>query len=35
MQSFEPGEEWFWCEVDQVAFEIPGAPSYSHPRKAR
>ena len=35
MQSFEPGEEWFWCEVDQVAFEIPEAPSYSHPGKAR
>lgn len=32
IQSFEPGEEWYWCYVDDVAFEIPGqAPSPSHP----
>jgi uncharacterized UBP type Zn finger protein len=32
MQSFEPGEEWLWCYVDQVAFELKeSAPSPSHP----
>jgi uncharacterized UBP type Zn finger protein len=32
IQSFEPGEEWIWCYVDEVAFEVdaPG-PSPSHP----
>ncbi|HEY0521442.1 MAG TPA: UBP-type zinc finger domain-containing protein [Ilumatobacteraceae bacterium] len=23
VQSFEPGEDWLWCYVDEVAFEIP------------
>jgi uncharacterized UBP type Zn finger protein len=32
IQSFEPGEEWFWCYVDEVDFELAGrAPSPSHP----
>ncbi len=32
IQSFEPGEEWIWCFVDEVAVEISGAaPSPSHP----
>jgi hypothetical protein len=32
VQSFEPGEEWFWCYADDVAFEIPGRPvSPAHP----
>jgi hypothetical protein len=31
IQSFEPGEDWFWCYVDEVAFELPGtSPSPSH-----
>jgi hypothetical protein len=30
VQSYEPGENWWWCYVDQVAFEVEGAPSYSH-----
>jgi uncharacterized UBP type Zn finger protein len=31
IQSFEPGEDWYWCYVDDVAFEIPGqGPSPSH-----
>jgi Zn-finger in ubiquitin-hydrolases and other protein len=30
VQSYEPGEDWWWCYVDQVAFEVEGAPSYSH-----
>lgn len=24
VQSFEPGEDWYWCYVDDVAFERPG-----------
>lgn len=32
VQSFEPGEDWFWCYVDEVAFELPGdGPSPAHP----
>ena len=30
VQSYEPGENWWWCYVDEVAFEVKGAPSYSH-----
>ena len=32
VRSFEPGEEWFWCYVDSVGFELadaPPAPSHS------
>ena len=32
VQSFEPGEDWYWCYVDDLAFELEGeAPSPSHP----
>jgi hypothetical protein len=32
VQSFEPGEDWYWCYVDEVAFEVPDQEvSYSHP----
>ncbi|TML90317.1 MAG: UBP-type zinc finger domain-containing protein [Actinobacteria bacterium] len=32
VQSFEPGEDWLWCYVDEVGFEIPElAPSPAHP----
>jgi uncharacterized UBP type Zn finger protein len=32
IQSFEPGEEWYWCYVDEVMFELEGrAPSPAHP----
>jgi uncharacterized UBP type Zn finger protein len=32
IRSFEPGEDWWWCYVDELAFEIPGAaPAPSHP----
>jgi uncharacterized UBP type Zn finger protein len=24
IQSFEPGESWYWCYVDEVMFERPG-----------
>jgi hypothetical protein len=31
IQSFEPGEDWYWCFVDEVAFETEsGARSPSH-----
>ena len=23
VQSFEPGEDWLWCYVDEMAFELP------------
>ena len=32
IRSFEPGEDWWWCYVDEIGFEIPDAPrapSYS------
>jgi hypothetical protein len=32
IQSYEPLEEWLWCYVDEVAFELDGAPpSPAHP----
>jgi uncharacterized UBP type Zn finger protein len=32
IQSFEPGEEWIWCYVDEIGVEIEdAAPSPSHP----
>jgi hypothetical protein len=32
MRSYEPGEDWFWCYVDKVAFELENAPpAPSHP----
>jgi hypothetical protein len=27
IQSFEPGENWYWCYVDELAFERPGEDS--------
>ena len=30
IQSFEPGEDWWWCYVDEVVFTVPDVPSYSH-----
>jgi uncharacterized UBP type Zn finger protein len=27
VRSFEPGEDWWWCYVDEAAFEVPGAPA--------
>jgi hypothetical protein len=31
IQSFEPGEDWFWCYVDEIGFEVEGqGPSPSH-----
>ncbi len=31
IQSYEPGEEWWWCFVDDVGFYVADAPSYAHP----
>jgi uncharacterized UBP type Zn finger protein len=32
VQSFEPGEDWFWCYADDAGFELDGAEdSPSHP----
>jgi len=32
IQSYEPGEDWYWCYVDQLFFERQGEPpSSSHP----
>ena len=32
IQSFEPGEDWLWCYVDDLFFEIDEmSPSPSHP----
>jgi len=32
IRSFEPGEDWYWCYVDDLAFELEGAPpAPSHP----
>ncbi len=32
IRSFEPGEDWWWCYQDELAFEVPGArPAPSHP----
>jgi hypothetical protein len=32
MRSYEPGEDWYWCYVDELVFELEGAPpAPSHP----
>ena len=32
IRSYEPGENWWWCYVDDLAFEVDGAPmAPSHP----
>ena len=31
IQSYEPGEDWWWCYVDEVAFLVEGAPTFSPP----
>ena len=30
VQSYEPGEDWWWCYLDNVAFSVAHAPSFSH-----
>jgi ubiquitin-hydrolase Zn-finger-containing protein len=32
IRSYEPGEGWYWCYADKLAFELEGAPAaQSHP----
>jgi len=31
IRSFEPGEGWFWCYVDDESFELDVPPGPSHP----
>lgn len=26
VRSFEPGENWWWCYIDEFAFKVPDAP---------
>lgn len=26
MRSYEPGEDWWWCYVDELGFDVEGAP---------
>ena len=30
ISSFEPGEDWWWCYVDEIGFSMPGTPDFSH-----
>jgi hypothetical protein len=30
ISSYEPGEGWWWCFVDEVDFELADAPDYAH-----
>jgi hypothetical protein len=31
IQSFEPGDDWWYCYLDDAAFILDGAPTFSHP----
>ena len=32
IRSYEPGEDWWWCYLDDLFFEVEGAPpAPSHP----
>lgn len=31
IQSYEPGEDWWYCFIEDVAFLVDGATSYAHP----
>lgn len=31
IQSYEPGEAWWYCYLDDLVFEVDGGPSFSHP----
>ena len=32
IRSYEPGEDWWWCYVDELAFDVADAPpAPSHP----
>lgn len=32
IRSYEPGEDWWWCYADELAFDLEGwTPAPSHP----
>jgi len=31
ISAFEPGEAWWWCYLDEVAFIISDQPTFSNP----
>jgi hypothetical protein len=31
VSSYEPGEDWWWCYADDIAFTVGDLPDYSHP----
>jgi uncharacterized UBP type Zn finger protein len=31
IQSYEPGEDWWYCYEDDLMFALEGAPSFAHP----
>jgi len=31
VSSYEPGEDWWWCFVDETGFLMPDLPEFSHP----
>jgi uncharacterized UBP type Zn finger protein len=31
VQSYEPGEDWIWCYVDEAGMRVEGVPAHSHP----
>ena len=30
IQSYERGEDWWWCYVDELAFTVDNGPSFAH-----
>ena len=31
IQSYEPGEDWWYCYVEELMFGVPGSRTFSHP----
>ena len=31
ISSYEPGEDWWWCYVDELGFTVADLPDFSHP----
>ncbi|GAA2477052.1 UBP-type zinc finger domain-containing protein [Winogradskya consettensis] len=30
VSSYEPGEDWWWCFSDEVAFKVPDSPTFTY-----
>ena len=30
IQSYEPGEDWWWCYDNELAFTVDGGPSFAY-----